>query len=103
MKRTVKILRYGVLVVCAALAPSTMAENAKVAICAGCHGVDGMSPNSKQYPNLAGQSVEYLVKSISDYKPGGARVDPAMQVMVGTLSDQDITELAEYFAGQALK
>ncbi len=92
-----------VLFTLGAVAVPAMAENPKVAMCGGCHGADGKSPNPDLYPHLAGQSVAYLVTSIKSYKPGGTRTNAPMQAMVGTLSDQDITELAEHYASQPLK
>jgi len=69
------------------------------AACAGCHGYDGNSLNPYM-PNLAGQSVEYLIKAIKDYREG-SRKDELMQAPVRKLSDKTITNIAAYYARQA--
>ncbi len=103
MKGKVWLLGATLLTASLMVAGPASAENAKVAVCAGCHGMDGKSPNPDLYPNLAGQSAKYLEMSIKSYKPGGTRTNAPMQGMAAMLSDQDITELAEYFAGNAAK
>ncbi|MGE0764369.1 MAG: cytochrome c [Bdellovibrionales bacterium] len=65
--------------------------------CVACHGPAGIS-NNPLWPNLAGQKRDYLVKQISDFK-ADRRKDPLMSPMAKTLSDQDVTVLADYFSG----
>ena len=77
------------------------AGKAKSAVCAGCHGPDGNSVNPL-WPKLAGQHAQYLEKALHDYK-SGARKDPSMSAMAAPLSDQDIENLAAYFASQTPK
>lgn len=72
------------------------AGKAKTAVCAGCHGAEGIS-NNGMWPNLAGQKEAYLVKAINDYK-NGKRNDPMMASMVKGLSDADIANLAAYYS-----
>jgi cytochrome c553 len=74
------------------------AGKAKSATCAACHNPDGNSANP-QYPKLAGQSADYLLKQLQDYK-SGARANPIMLGMVAPLSPQDMEDLAAYFASQ---
>lgn len=89
----------------AAVAP-TLAQAADVAagqakvkqVCAACHGVDGNS-TSADYPKLGGQYSDYLAKALRDYK-SGARKNPIMAGFAGTLSEQDIENVAAYFASQ---
>ena len=80
----------------AALAADIAAGKAKAAMCAGCHGADGVSvaPN---YPNLAGQKEQYLVKAMGDFKTG-ARKDPTMNAMAAPLSDADMANLAAFYS-----
>ena len=75
------------------------AGQAKSAICAACHGADGnsMVPN---WPTLAGQHEQYLVRHISLIQ-SGARMVPEMMGIVPGLSAQDIADLAAYFAAQS--
>lgn len=75
-----------------------IAGKAKAAACAACHGADGNSPVAI-YPKLAGQSVGYIVKQLQEFK-SGARKDPVMAPMAAALSEQDMLEVASYFAAQ---
>ena len=79
---------------------NTTALAAKADSCAHCHGVDGNSSGSA-YPSLAGQTKEYLYRQIKSFKEG-TRKDPMMSPAVVVLSDQDMQELAEFFASQTL-
>jgi cytochrome c553 len=74
------------------------AGQAKSAICAACHGVDGNStvPN---WPKLAGQHEGYLSRQVMLIK-SGARQVPEMTGIVMGLSDQDLEDLSAYFAAQ---
>ena len=67
-------------------------------ICQACHGMDGNS-QVPDYPKLAGQNQDYLAKTLRDYK-SGARKDPTMNGFAGTLTAQDIDNLAAYFSSQ---
>lgn len=77
-------------------AADVAAGKAKSAMCAACHGADGMS-KVPIYPNLAGQKEAYLVKQMKDFR-SGARKDPVMGPMSKALSDADIANLAAYYA-----
>lgn len=68
----------------------------KSATCAACHGPEGIS-QTPQFPNIAGQYEDYLYQSLKDYK-SGARNNAIMAGTVATLSDQDMKDLAAYFA-----
>jgi len=75
------------------------AGKAKAAMCAGCHGAEGTAL-APQYPNLAGQNAQFLENSIKAYKAqertgGNAAM---MYGMVGALADQDIADVAAYYA-----
>lgn len=78
------------------MAGDAAAGKEKSGLCAGCHGADGIS-FSPEIPNLAGQKEVYVGKAIRDYK-SGARKNPMMSAMVGSLSDADIDDLAAFFA-----
>lgn len=67
-------------------------------VCATCHGADGNSLVGVN-PNLAGQHAEYLYKQLRDYK-SGERKNPIMSGMAAALSDQDMRNVAAYFAAQ---
>ena len=74
------------------------AGKGKAAMCAGCHGSDGNSP-SGDFPKLAGQNERYLIKQIADIK-SNAREVPMMTGMVAGLSDQDMADIAAFYASQ---
>lgn len=72
------------------------AGKAKSVTCAACHGPAGISI-IPTYPNLAGQKEQYLVKQLKDFR-AKIRKDPVMSGMAASLSDQDIENLAAYYA-----
>ncbi|HET6591836.1 MAG TPA: cytochrome c [Xanthomonadales bacterium] len=71
---------------------------AKAQVCQACHGIDGKSI-APIYPDLGGQHEDYLVKALADYR-AGRRTNPIMAPMAVNLSDQDIEDLAAWFASQ---
>jgi cytochrome c553 len=66
----------------------------KSTVCAGCHGDkgQGMGPN----PALAGKPDADLVKALKDFKSGST--NSVMHGLAASLSDQDIENLAAYYA-----
>jgi len=74
------------------------AGQAKAAVCGACHGMDGNSADA-QYPKLAGQSEQYIVRQLTDFK-SGQRQNPIMLGMATPLSVQDMHDLGAYFASQ---
>ena len=66
--------------------------------CQACHGADGNSTDP-QYPRLAGQHADYMVRALADYK-SGARNNPIMSGFAAGLSEQDMANLAAWFAEQ---
>lgn len=76
------------------------AGKAKAAqVCAACHSADGTKPTTAEYPILAGQYYEYLVRALSDYK-SGKRKNAIMQGFAATLSPQEIEDVAAWFSSQ---
>lgn len=75
-------------------------------LCAGCHGADGTAI-APTFPNLAGQVPEYAVKQLRNFKAAdgkpAARKNDIMNGMVMTLSDEDMLNLAAYFAAKPAK
>jgi cytochrome c553 len=72
----------------------------KAASCNSCHGNNGnsMAPN---FPKLAQQHASYLVKQLQAFK-GGDRNDPMMSAMALPLSDDDMDDIAAYYAAQKI-
>ena len=81
-----------------ALAGDPAAGQRKSQTCVACHGPDGNSP-APDFPKLAGQHYDYLLKALKDYK-SGARKNPLMAPMVANLSQRDIEDLAAYYSSQ---
>lgn len=80
----------------------------KSAACTGCHGADGNSQNPA-FPKLAGQYEDYLLQAMRAYRKQGqtqqeqvelARDNAIMSSLMESLSDQDLQDLAAYFAAQ---
>lgn len=65
-------------------------------LCVSCHGTDGIGimPN---YPSLAGQHEDYLVRALDEYKKGG-RKNPIMKGFASNLTDDDMDVIAGYFS-----
>jgi cytochrome c553 len=81
-----------------AMAGDVEAGKAKAVLCAACHGATGNSMNP-MWPNLAGQKEQYLAKQIKAFRDG-TRTDVMMAPMVAGLTDDDIDDLAAFFAAQ---
>ncbi len=77
-------------------AGSVTAGRQKALMCQACHGMDGKA-KIPEAPNLAGQSDIYLVKALKDYR-SGARKNDMMSMVAPALKDQDIDDLAAYYA-----
>lgn len=72
------------------------AGKAKAGLCSACHGPAGISVNPL-WPNLAGQHQAYLAAQIRAYRDG-EREEITMQPFVQDLTDQDIEDLAAWYA-----
>jgi cytochrome c553 len=97
MKRTLLVAGFVTLLAIgnAQAAGDVQAGKAKAAGCVGCHGTNGqgVAPN----PALAGKSEAQLVQAMKDYK-SGKRDNPVMKAMVSSLGDQEMENLAAYYA-----
>lgn len=80
---------------------SVEAGKKKSAVCAACHGADGNSA-SAQFPKLANQNARYIYRQLELFK-SGKRKNAIMAAQVAALSDQDMKDLAAYFAAQEIK
>ena len=79
-----------------AAAADVAAGRRKALQCQACHGLDGLS-KLPEAPHLAGQPERYVVKSLEEYR-SGARKNDLMTLVVKDLTDQDIADLAAYYA-----
>ena len=103
MKRMLSILGIFALlgfVSAAQAAGDAQAGKAKAGACAGCHGAsgEGVKPN----PALAGKPEGEIVQALMDYK-SGKRANPIMKTFATQLSDQDMANVAAYYASLKAK
>lgn len=98
--RGISVLCGLALVAGSALAGNVDAGRSKAAACAVCHGANGLSmqPN---VPHLAGQPEIYLVEQLKHYR-SGKRSHEVMSVIAKPLSDQEIEDLAAWYASLQL-
>ena len=91
------LLTLGITGVAHAAGDATAGQT-KAAVCGACHGPDGNSP-APNFPKLAGQGERYLKKQMHDIKDG-KRTVLEMTGMLTNLTDQDLDDIAAYFASQ---
>jgi cytochrome c553 len=97
MKRLILILVVQVVFAVSAIAGgNAVAGKEKSQTCVACHGESGMSAVAT-FPNLAGQYEDYLYISLKDYK-SGSRNNAIMSGIVAALNEQDMKDLAAYYA-----
>ena len=97
------------------VAPSAMAQGPpagdaakgrdKTQMCQGCHGIEGWRtafPEVYHVPKIGGQHEAYLVKALQEYK-SGERSHPSMRGIAASMSDQDIADVAAYYAQSGAK
>jgi len=75
----------------------------KAEMCIGCHGIPGYQnsfPEIHKVPKISGQSGAYIVASLTAYKKGD-RKHPSMRGISGSLSDQDMADLAAFYESHA--
>lgn len=80
------------------------AGETKNAMCIGCHGISGYQatfPQIYKVPMISGQGAPYIAAALNAYKKGD-RKHPTMRSISATLSDQDIADLAAYYAGHGV-
>jgi cytochrome c553 len=108
-------MKFAALLLTCCLAAAAGAEEAKAppkadlakgqakatAICAACHADDG-NRGSPAYPILQGQHPEYLVKQLEEFK-AGKRVNAIMQGMAATLTEDDMRDVAGFYASKQAK
>jgi cytochrome c553 len=80
---------------------NALAGAGKTAVCAACHGADGNAV-VPQFPNLAGQSATYLYVQLQAFKAGW-RSNAVMQGQAAALGEQDMRDIAAYYATLAPK
>jgi cytochrome c553 len=68
--------------------------------CEVCHGINGNSTANENWPKLAGQNINYLIKQMQDFKPNAkfARENPIMNSLIVALSEEEKIKIANYYA-----
>lgn len=77
----------------------------KIAMCIGCHGIKGYQasfPEIYKVPMISGQGAKYIVAALTAYKQG-ERKHPTMRGIADSLSDQDMADVAAYYAADGAK
>lgn len=108
LKRTINL--FAIMAGCATGAQSFAQQAApvgdieagkgKVFMCIGCHGIEGYRasfPEVYPVPKIAGQNAEYIVAALKEYQ-AGSRTFPSMMAIAHSLSEQDMLDLAAYYA-----
>ena len=78
------------------------AGSSKSWLCVGCHSIPEYRadyPLVYKVPMIGGQNAAYIASSLAAYKKG-ERKHPTMRAIAGSLSDQDMADLGEYYAAQ---
>ncbi len=78
------------------------AAHSKIAMCIGCHAIPGYKtafPEVYKVPMIGGQSAEYIVNALKEYKKGD-RKHPSMRGIAASLSEQDMADIAAYYSQQ---
>jgi cytochrome c553 len=92
-----------VLALAGALVPALVAAQPTpprfVMACAPCHGFDGIG-HDPATPNLAGQHAVYLYNQMAAFRVG-ARKHPEMNFFSGQMTQDEMRDIAEYYAGLA--
>lgn len=86
-----------------ATAQDAKAGEKKAAMCIGCHGIPDYKasfPEVFRVPMIAGQNAKYIVASLQQYKKGD-RKHPTMRGIAASLSDQDMADLAAFYANES--
>ena len=106
MNRTLTTI-FGLTVACATnflhaeeIKPDPKAGAQKIAMCIGCHGIPGYQatfPEVHKVPMISGQGAKYIASALDAYKTGD-RKHPPMRGIADSLSEQDIADVAAYYA-----
>ncbi len=76
--------------------PNPTAGKSEAALCAACHGAEGMSV-ATNVPNLAGQHYEYLMEQLIAYKEG-TRKNGVMNELIRPMTLEQLRNIAAYFS-----
>ena len=100
MTRTLTLLLALAGVFSTAHAQDAQRGSTKVQMCIGCHGIVGYQadfPQVYKVPKIAGQDAKYIASALTAYRAGDRKF-PTMRSIAAALSDQDIADIAAYYA-----
>jgi cytochrome c553 len=100
MTRTLTLLLALAAFFSTAHAQDAQRGSTKVQMCIGCHGIVGYQadfPQVYKVPKIAGQDAKYLAAALTAYRSGDRKF-PTMRSIATSLSDQDIADIAAYYA-----
>jgi cytochrome c553 len=100
MTRTLTLLLALAGVFSTAHAQDAQRGSTKVQMCIGCHGIVGYQadfPQVYKVPKIAGQDAKYIASALTAYRAGDRKF-PTMRSVAAALSDQDIADIAAYYA-----
>ena len=100
MTRTLTLLLALAGVFSIAHAQDAQRGSTKVQMCIGCHGIVGYQadfPQVYKVPKIAGQDAKYIASALTAYRSGDRKF-PTMRSVAAALSDQDIADIAAYYA-----
>ena len=83
----------------AEIVPDAKAGERKIALCIGCHGIQGYQasfPEIYKVPMISGQGAKYIVSALNAYAKGD-RKHPTMRGIAQTLTEQDMADIAAYY------
>ena len=86
-----------------ATAQNAQAGEKKAAMCIGCHGIPDYKasfPEIYRVPMIAGQGEKYIIAALGQYKKGDLK-HPTMRAIAASLTDQDMADLAAFYANEA--
>jgi cytochrome c553 len=100
--RLISVIFGAVAGFAAVVAPADAADDieAKAQACAACHGQNGVSIEPKTIPIIWGQQQSYLMKQLRDYR-NGERENPIMSPIAKGLAQDDLRQIAAYFAAKS--
>jgi len=108
--RATRVASRSLIVLAAAISAQVMASEPvkgsieagreKNSMCIGCHGIPGYKssfPEVYSVPKIAGQNQQYIIVALRAYA-SGERTHPTMDAISSSLSEQDMADLAAYYA-----
>jgi cytochrome c553 len=94
------LMAVGLALACGGVTAQETTGADRLSMCQGCHGIPGYRtafPEVYPVPLLGGQHADYIVAALQAYRDG-SRSHPSMQAIARGLNDEQMRELADYYA-----